>query len=134
MDATLSTDRYMATRWQELNAEQACRASARYAEAETRVHIDLFIETTGESPTDPRARDDCRQTLFRVQNNTAESVLSAMRRKFTADYGFAVITEEAVRWLSEILKGHRAIKVGAGNGCLAGRLKTAGVEKRAPGT
>ena len=57
----------------------------------------------------------------------ARGALVETRADFTARYGFAVITDDAISQLATHIGGREILEVGAGNGYLAHRLAQAGV-------
>ena len=65
-----------------------------------------------------------------LDHNAREATMTAlnhMRGKYTAHYGFPVITPEAIEWIAQRLGYAEVLEVGAGNAYLAYRLAQAGV-------
>ena len=61
-------------------------------------------------------------------HHPASVALTELRRDFSNQYGFPVITADAVHRLSETMRGRQVLEVGAGNGYLAKQLQDAGVD------
>ena len=56
------------------------------------------------------------------------TTLNELRRRYTAQYGFPVITAEAVNWIAQRTRHAELLEVGAGNAYLARQLHDAGVD------
>ena len=66
-----------------------------------------------------------------VDQNAREATMTALneiRHRYTAQYGFPVITAEAVDWITQRTRHAELLEVGAGNGYLARQLQDAGVD------
>ena len=66
-----------------------------------------------------------------LNHNAREATMSALnelRRRFTARYGFPVMTAEAVEWIAQRTRHAELLEVGAGNAYLARQLHDAGVD------
>ena len=64
-----------------------------------------------------------------VDQNAREATMTALneiRHRYTAQYGFPVITAEAVDWITQRTRHAELLEVGAGNGYLARQLQDAG--------
>ncbi len=71
--------------------------------------------------------NDFDQWLDQNAHKASEHTLNQLRSKYTAQYGFPVITPEAIEWMVQRLGHAEVLEVGAGNAYLARRLTEAGV-------
>ena len=88
----------------------------------------------------PEHRDSLLQTLHQEHltltgwaNNQAQPTLTeihrtALRREYNSLFGFPIITNAAVRWISQVTAGIPLLEIGAGNGYLASELIKAAVD------
>ena len=88
----------------------------------------------------PEHRDSLLQTLHQEHltltgwaNNQAAPTLTeinrtALRREYNSLFGFPIITNAAVRWISQVTAGIPLLEIGAGNGYLAAELIKANVD------
>ena len=70
---------------------------------------------------------DFDQWLDHHAREVTLTALNKVRRTYTAEYGFAVITPEAIAWIAQWTRHAELLEVGAGNAYLAHRLTEAGV-------
>ncbi|MCY4652634.1 MAG: hypothetical protein OXC95_05660, partial [Dehalococcoidia bacterium] len=130
MDISLSIMHHMGTSWTEITAENAFRTISQEAQERTKAAFDQLASDANLDPDRFIARDPrAAERLRRHTNSITQSVIRSLRNPFTKHYGFPVITEEAIVWMTERLRGHHpALEVGAGNGYLARRLRDAGAD------
>ena len=122
----------LATDWRGQSSEHAYRALARKLRHGAEQAAESLARITGADIDQLTMGDEtARATMRRHITKSSETAMNRLREAYIRQYGFAVLTDEAVEWMALRLIGHRVLEVGAGNGYLALRLRQAGVQMNA---
>ena len=120
-------------------------------ETEAQLFHRTLIESTKQSArsllqtalnTAQQTRQDFLQQLSENNTSTADWIsqsidrfvgiaLNETRREFTSNFGFPIITHEAINWIKRIIEDDNLLEIGAGNGYLAEELGKQGFQVHA---
>ncbi len=129
MDIAIQVAGQMETRWADYDSESAYRTLSRLSGSIARSIPARLVEQTGVNLDSLiKGDEEATRRLNRHVRNLAKTCMNSMRMNYIKHYGFAVITEESVEWMTRNLTGHTVLEVGAGNGYLARRLRDAGLQ------